>query len=54
MAAVATFSVNRVLAPDGKNFAFTVQTVDIAQNKVTAPLRHFSSYGVARGGKAGW
>jgi hypothetical protein len=28
--------------------------VDAANSKVTAPLRHFSSYGVAAGGKAGW
>jgi hypothetical protein len=28
--------------------------VDVANAKVTAPLSHFSSYGVANGGKAGW
>jgi hypothetical protein len=29
-------------------------SVDAANAKLSAPLSHFSSYGVANGGKAGW
>jgi hypothetical protein len=29
-------------------------SVDAANAKISAPLSHFSSYGVANGGKAGW